>query len=215
GRDIVFGHGEYSPATIAGRELLAHELTHVVQQGGTGGRGPDGATAAAGPTSRTAEPTVQRDLAIEPPEPDAVARVLTPEEMTAAIDFNNGVLGAIADSAAIVELIHDVIGVSPQPAVVDEDFVNGVVRWQASYGLTQDGKLGPITARPLFREIGAEGVGRGEVLRRPRYVPAGPIDVPRAGARQATFNMFADLRSDPANHLLPSCCEVRQDIRWD
>ena len=34
GRDIVFGAGEYSPATRAGRHLLAHELAHVVQQRG-------------------------------------------------------------------------------------------------------------------------------------------------------------------------------------
>ncbi|TDW22079.1 eCIS core domain-containing protein [Kribbella kalugense] len=34
GRDIVFDRGRYSPGTSAGRELLAHELTHVVQQRG-------------------------------------------------------------------------------------------------------------------------------------------------------------------------------------
>ncbi len=34
GRDIVFGSGEYGPATAAGKRLLAHELTHVVQQRG-------------------------------------------------------------------------------------------------------------------------------------------------------------------------------------
>jgi len=33
GRDIVFGAGQYAPQTPAGRRLLAHELTHVVQQG--------------------------------------------------------------------------------------------------------------------------------------------------------------------------------------
>jgi hypothetical protein len=32
GHDIVFGAGQYQPATRAGRRLLAHELTHVVQQ---------------------------------------------------------------------------------------------------------------------------------------------------------------------------------------
>lgn len=37
GRDIVFGSGEYSPATSEGRRLLAHELAHVVQQTGGGG----------------------------------------------------------------------------------------------------------------------------------------------------------------------------------
>ena len=34
GQDIFFRNGEYRPGSSAGRELLAHELTHVVQQGG-------------------------------------------------------------------------------------------------------------------------------------------------------------------------------------
>jgi len=34
GRDVVFGAEQFAPRTSAGRELLAHELTHVVQQGG-------------------------------------------------------------------------------------------------------------------------------------------------------------------------------------
>ncbi|MCP5409097.1 MAG: DUF4157 domain-containing protein [Chromatiaceae bacterium] len=33
GRDLVFADGEYQPDSHAGRHLLAHELTHVVQQG--------------------------------------------------------------------------------------------------------------------------------------------------------------------------------------
>ena len=31
-RDVVFGAGEYQPSTSEGRRLLAHELTHVMQQ---------------------------------------------------------------------------------------------------------------------------------------------------------------------------------------
>src|SRR5262249_6866554 len=34
GQHIVFGAGQYSPETHSGQKLLAHELTHVVQQGG-------------------------------------------------------------------------------------------------------------------------------------------------------------------------------------
>ncbi len=34
GGDLVFGAGEYAPNTAAGRKLLAHELVHVIQQGG-------------------------------------------------------------------------------------------------------------------------------------------------------------------------------------
>jgi hypothetical protein len=32
GQDVIFGSGQYSPGTGEGRKLLAHELTHVVQQ---------------------------------------------------------------------------------------------------------------------------------------------------------------------------------------
>ncbi len=36
GRDVVFGAGQFAPATAAGRYVLAHELTHVLQQGRPG-----------------------------------------------------------------------------------------------------------------------------------------------------------------------------------
>ncbi len=32
GKDVVFGRGEFAPETSAGKQLLAHELTHVIQQ---------------------------------------------------------------------------------------------------------------------------------------------------------------------------------------
>ena len=35
GSDVAFAPGQFSPETSSGRRLLAHELTHVVQQGGT------------------------------------------------------------------------------------------------------------------------------------------------------------------------------------
>ncbi len=46
GNDIAFNAGEYAPGTTEGRRLLAHELTHVVQQGGAGGANSTPATAA-------------------------------------------------------------------------------------------------------------------------------------------------------------------------
>ncbi len=36
GNDVFFRQGEYNPGASSGRELLAHELTHVVQQNGGG-----------------------------------------------------------------------------------------------------------------------------------------------------------------------------------
>ena len=37
GRDLVFADGCYAPCTSGGRRLLAHELTHTIQQGGVVG----------------------------------------------------------------------------------------------------------------------------------------------------------------------------------
>ena len=56
GRDIVFGAGEYAPSTTSGRRLLAHELTHVVQQGRAGAT-PAGARA---PATLRSPPAIQR-----------------------------------------------------------------------------------------------------------------------------------------------------------
>jgi hypothetical protein len=39
GRNMVFGEGRFAPATREGQWLIAHELTHVVQQSGNGGTG--------------------------------------------------------------------------------------------------------------------------------------------------------------------------------
>jgi hypothetical protein len=36
GKDIVFGAGHYAPGTSGGKRLLAHELSHIVQQKGQG-----------------------------------------------------------------------------------------------------------------------------------------------------------------------------------
>ncbi|HZF30223.1 MAG TPA: DUF4157 domain-containing protein [Gammaproteobacteria bacterium] len=59
GGDIAFARGEYQPSTAAGQLLLAHELTHVLQQ--TGGRsgsgdGADGLSV----RSRGIAPMIQR-----------------------------------------------------------------------------------------------------------------------------------------------------------
>jgi len=60
GANIVFGAGEHAPATPAGRWLLAHELTHVVQQSGAAPasvpEGPGGAEI----RQATAAPRIQR-----------------------------------------------------------------------------------------------------------------------------------------------------------
>lgn len=67
GRNVVFGASQYEPDTPGGRRLLAHELTHVAQQGHA--RSP-----ASGPVfgtatpmmAKTDAPVVQRKLQVDP-----------------------------------------------------------------------------------------------------------------------------------------------------
>jgi hypothetical protein len=68
GRDIAFAAGQYAPETGEGRRLLAHELTHVVQQaGGIGG------------TARLQrQPDEPPELAPNPYEGNAPAQAQTP-----------------------------------------------------------------------------------------------------------------------------------------
>jgi outer membrane protein OmpA-like peptidoglycan-associated protein len=60
GRDVVFGAGQYAPGTFRGQRLLAHELTHVLQQ-------------------RSAAPVMQRtcgEAALGAPAPDCTRQTV-------------------------------------------------------------------------------------------------------------------------------------------
>ena len=65
GRDVVFGAGRYHPGTNDGQKLIAHELTHVVQQ--TGAEPVDADIGRIRPAGSSAHPQVFR----KPNEDDA------------------------------------------------------------------------------------------------------------------------------------------------
>jgi len=60
GKDVVFAAAQFSPATTQGRKLLAHELTHVVQQG-QGASSVSGAPRGFVQRKPTSEPEVKVD----------------------------------------------------------------------------------------------------------------------------------------------------------
>src|SRR2546423_3508203 len=67
GQDVVFGGGQYEPGTNEGKKLLAHELTHVVQQTHTPLRANKIVSAVA--LSQVSPNLVQRDVDPEGPGP--------------------------------------------------------------------------------------------------------------------------------------------------
>jgi hypothetical protein len=74
GTDIVFRSGSYSPGSEAGQRVLAHELTHVVQQKA----GPVDGTPAPGGI-RLSDPSDRFEQAAERAADQAMSRPATPE----------------------------------------------------------------------------------------------------------------------------------------
>jgi len=73
GSDIAFSRGAYQPGTSEGRQLLAHELTHVVQQGGATASRTRVSRALPGPGGRAG--AANRDVALEDArQADAIER---------------------------------------------------------------------------------------------------------------------------------------------
>lgn len=137
GNNIVFNQGKFSPDSNDGKQLLAHELTHVVQQGNDQGL----------QTS-----LIQTNLAIAPTVPGAVVNALTPAQLQSAIQWNT----VVFSDATEIALLREVLQISQAPAVINEDFINALVQYQANFGLTQDGRLGAATASRLADELAAE-----------------------------------------------------------
>jgi hypothetical protein len=63
GHDLVFGAGRFAPGTYQGRRLLAHELTHVVQQSGSDATRLDQSNENRGLSAIPTHPKLQRQPA--------------------------------------------------------------------------------------------------------------------------------------------------------
>src|SRR5689334_859913 len=110
--------------------------------------------------NRVARQVLARDLAIAPTAPDAAPVTLSARDRQRARAMNR----VLFTDAAELRAIRDVLGISPDPATVDDDLSNAVAAYQASYGLKADGMIGPITSGRLAQEFTAES----DALSQPR-----------------------------------------------
>lgn len=99
GSDIVFGAGKYAPEVHAGRKLLAHELTHVIQQGhGNGTRVQRQGTAV--PASRNLDVTNRIQNAIAERNADhasLIAALGTSDVLAASTDERMSMIDILLD----------------------------------------------------------------------------------------------------------------------
>jgi len=80
GSDIFFGEGQYQPQSSGGQELIAHELTHVVQQGSGSVGSSSGMTVNAPGDSFEQEADSTAKAALSPASQTSVQRESPPEE---------------------------------------------------------------------------------------------------------------------------------------
>lgn len=190
GHDIVFGAGGFASGTQEGRRLIAHELTHVVQQSGSGGT------------------LLQRDLALEPTNPHPQEINLTAEQIRDAINFNRR-----RYDAENTRLIQDVVG-APQTGIFDEETIRLIAHYQEDFGLTPvDGKVGPDTFDQLTAELQAESVDNQTCLTMFNVSdPTIPLDIRVAGPGLADIFSRFSVRARFSPHCNCNEFDYRQFI---
>lgn len=169
GHDIVFGAGQYAPEERAGRRLLAHELTHVVQQGRwTTGQRPGLELTAKGDQAeqqaRSSALAIERNVELPPltPQPLQVAR----DELDAGIPSPSEEV----ERRAQLECIKR-IGGCPQtrpagiPTAEELKKYNRTCRQETAYTgpdikPTDDECLTPVSVELLDAPLGATPRGR-------------------------------------------------------
>lgn len=173
GHDIVFGSDRYQPTTNEGKRLLAHELTHVVQQGShaaqSSGLTLETSQALEREADNVADQTVQgrsvavqssstglqmlqRDLVTPPPAVAPAAQPdLTEAQIRTAIAFNKARF-----NEANTRIIQTILG-GPVTGTWTEDNIVAIAATQEEYGLKKDGMVGNDTFRFIVGEQRLEG----------------------------------------------------------
>ena len=196
GRNIAFGAGEYSPDTISGRKLLAHELTHVVQQSGasvvSAGQSTENLGLSVQKRIIGSDPILSTDAGVRRREARKVilARVAVEREVEAHLSsprfkgderleacFDDRSRLRVGDSGASVEKVQGALielGFDVGPLGADGQYgprtaeaVKAFKR-QERLGFEQFGDVGPGTMRRLDQIFGEDtSESRGDVVAKP------------------------------------------------
>ena len=189
GREVVFGAGQYSPGTAAGQRLLAHELTHIVQQ-------------------RASAPSVQlKPLAEEEKLEDLKSSKFAGNPRLEEAFDNNPPLG-IGESGEAVRLVQEglvadgfMMPRSTKPTgEMDGSFgietFTVVKEFQTKNGLDADGIVGRQTMGKL------DDLAQVSPPVSPGTVPPGPLP-PCPQGTQPTISSFQKVSFLPPAAILP------------
>ena len=186
GSNIYFNSGEYRPESVNGKSLLAHELTHVVQQGSankvyTGSsiqqkHSPQSKNQLAGKNriqrrglNNSDEEIQMKPLSIQnttettvqrdlATPPPAVAAAAQPDLTDAQIQEAIRFNGNRYNSVG-TRLIQQTLG-GPVTGNWTEDNIRAIAATQEEYGLTKDGKVGADTFRFIDTEVSNEALSK-------------------------------------------------------
>ena len=201
GRDIVFAEGRYAPGSIEGQRLLAHELSHIVQQSRPGAEIAIRRQPAPGLRGRTSTPSHGRVLFVQV---DRTAntisfvtesgtltyKLLTPTEVPAgsykfsvSVQGNNLTLSAPAEATHFSGFQYRIAAGQANPA----DLLRG--QNQVSVMVLEGGNITPSSTTTNVT-TGTSG-DAGPVLSIPVTFVATPIAAPTGGSsRLPTITPF-------------------------
>jgi peptidoglycan hydrolase-like protein with peptidoglycan-binding domain len=144
GRDIVFAGQQYAPETSVGRSLIAHELTHTIQQ--------------AGGSSRSAQ--LQRTIGdghdLQSPRfaGDSVLEACFDDEQLLRFGSRGPAVEKIQQALIDAGFPLPVFGVD---GIFESETAGAVRDYQRARGLVVDALVGPITMGTLDAEFAAPG----------------------------------------------------------
>lgn len=146
GNDVYFNSGKYDTESAAGKHLLAHELTHVVQQGAAPAMEGNKSTGA-----RHNTPGVQREIST--PLPEGVK----PDEKSEVANFPIG--------SFKVEIRPDRKATEEDNVAADHAFTSGSIAASIAYDRNKSNKISKVTiSKTLIIQTiyGAEATSKGD-----------------------------------------------------
>lgn len=192
GNDIHFNEGAYQPSTKAGVGLLAHELTHVVQQG------------AAAQTKR-----ISRQSGASSPQ-GLSCPTMDEEERTLTSKFAKNNSQLFRKEIADFTVAHTKSDIRAKQSILQRTGVGKINLKDNSKTLRRCSGCGGNSSP-------AAPASRAKLKSGPTYSPNGSLTAVKGAdgkKRSPAFSLDAEFEHDPANGVLASCGEIRQFVRW-